>query len=79
MPERSPEQLLDIANPAVNTARTEIIVIDNHPHGPAGEALRKLETLVKNYRDVPVTRIQETSVREAIFREAAGDFVLCMA
>jgi GR25 family glycosyltransferase involved in LPS biosynthesis len=57
---------------------TEILVIDNHPGGAAAEALRGLEHWVKGYRYIPFDRVRGTAVRDLIFREANGDFVLCM-
>ena len=32
---------------------TELLVIDNHPDGPCGEALKALENWIPNYRYVP--------------------------
>jgi hypothetical protein len=60
------------------TAETEILVIDNHPEGPAVAALKGLERSVKDLRYVPASFARGTAVRDLIFREAAGEFVLCM-
>jgi hypothetical protein len=54
----------------------EILVIDNHPDGPCAEALKNLDTSVPGYRYVPEQGMQGTAVRDLIFREACGDFVL---
>lgn len=70
-------QAIRLYHPEV-TADTEILVIDNHPDGPAAAALKNLEKYVKNYRYVPATFAQGTAVRDLVFREAAGEFVLCM-
>ncbi len=55
----------------------EILVIDNHPEGKDAPYLKKLECL-GNYRYVPFREKTGTAVRDRIFAEATGDFVLCM-
>lgn len=57
---------------------TEFLVIDNHPDGIAGEALKKLEDSIPNYRYVPFVARSGTAVRDAIFTEAEGTYVLCL-
>ena len=57
---------------------TEFLLIDNHPDGPCAEPLKKLEGATPNYRYVPNNAIRGTAVRDFVFAEAAGDFVLCM-
>ena len=58
---------------------TEILVLDNNPAGPAASALKALESWApEHYRYLPYSDFQGTAVRDLIFREAAGDFVLCM-
>jgi hypothetical protein len=56
----------------------ELVVIDNHPDGPCSEALKKLEGATSNYRYVPNDSRRGTTVKDFVFREAAGEFVLCM-
>ncbi|HHB76536.1 MAG TPA: glycosyltransferase, partial [Desulfobulbus sp.] len=58
-------------------ADIEILVIDNHPQGADASALKKLECL-GNYRYVPFKEKTGTAIRDRIFAEASGDFVLCM-
>ncbi len=70
-------QAICLYHPEV-TEQTEILVIDNHPDGPAAAALKDLERSVQNYRYVPAGFAQGTAVRDLVFREAAGEFVLCM-
>jgi hypothetical protein len=70
-------QAIRLFHPEV-TADTEILVIDNHPEGPAAAPLKKLERYVKHLRYVPAPFAQGTAVRDLVFREAAGEFVLCM-
>ena len=56
----------------------EILVVDNHPDGPCGQSLKNLEGSIAGYRYVPLPEICGTAVRDAVFREAAGEFVLCI-
>ncbi len=56
----------------------EILVVDNHPDGPCGQSLKNLEESIAGYRYVPVPEICGTAVRDIVFREAAGEFVLCI-
>lgn len=58
--------------------QTEFVVIDNHPDGACAQALKALEGSIPNYRYVPENTRTGTAVKNAIFTEAAGDFVLCM-
>ena len=59
-------------------ADVEFLVIDNNPTGPCAKALKALEDWATNYRYVPYRTTQGTAVRDLIFRQASGDFVLCM-
>ena len=70
-------QAIRLYHPEI-TDDTEIIVIDNHPDGPCGESLKKLDSQVKGYRYVPFPDVEGTSVRNVVFHEANADFVLCM-
>jgi hypothetical protein len=56
----------------------EILVVDNHPDGPASAALKALENAAPNYRYVPSGETSGTAIRDRVFAEAGGDFVLCM-
>lgn len=56
----------------------EFLVIDNHPEGPCGAALKDLENHVPNLRYIPAADVTGTAVRNRVFSEAGGDFVLCM-
>lgn len=56
----------------------EFLVIDNHPDGPCSAALKDLEKHIPNLRYSPAGDVTGTAVRERVFREAQGDFVLCM-
>jgi hypothetical protein len=57
---------------------TEFLVIDNHPDGACAQHLKNLENAIPSYRYVPEGEISGTAIRDWIFREAGGDFVLCM-
>jgi len=54
----------------------EIIVIDNHPAGPCAKALKNLDAYAPNYRYIPERDMSGPAVKDVIFREAAGEFVL---
>ena len=56
----------------------EFLVIDNHPDGPCGDALKDLEKISPSYRYVPFTGQTGTAIRDLVFSEARGEFVLCM-
>jgi hypothetical protein len=56
----------------------EFIVIDNDPAGPCAAPLKALENWVPNYRYIPHRSRNSTAVRDLVFREASGDFVLCI-
>jgi hypothetical protein len=57
---------------------TEFLVIDNNPEGSCAEPLKALERWISNYRYVPYQERSGTSVRDHIFEEASGEFVVCM-
>ncbi|MFI2241737.1 glycosyltransferase [Streptomyces chrestomyceticus] len=58
--------------------RTEILLIDNHPEGPAAAPLKALDGKVGNLRYVPVTTVRSTAVRDMLFRLATGDIVVVL-
>ncbi|MGA7279479.1 MAG: glycosyltransferase [Desulfocapsaceae bacterium] len=70
-------QAIRLYHPEV-TEQTEILVIDNNPEGPAAQALKNLDGIVANYRYVPFGSRSSTAVRDLVFRQANGDFVLCL-
>jgi hypothetical protein len=58
---------------------SEIVVVDNHPQGPCGEPLKKLENAIPNYRYIPYPNAVGTAAaKDRVFQEAAGEFVLCL-
>ena len=59
-------------------ADVSFLVIDNHPEGPAGSALKALEAWLPHYRYVPFDGYRGTAVRDLIFREANADIVCCV-
>ena len=59
-------------------ADVSFLVIDNHPEGAAGSALRALEEWLPNYRYVPFDGYRGTAVRDLVFREADADIVCCI-
>ncbi len=56
----------------------EFVVIDNNPDGPCGDALRDLGNWIANYRYVAKGGISGTAIRDCVFQEALGRFVLCL-
>jgi len=70
-------QAIRMYHPEV-TADTEILIIDNHPDGPGGENLKKLDGFVESYRYIPLREVKGTAVRNVLFQEANADFVLCI-
>jgi hypothetical protein len=58
--------------------QVELLVVDNHPDGVSAKHLKNFEKYVLNYRYVPVSDIQGTTIKEVVFREAAGEYVLCI-
>ena len=56
----------------------EFLVIDNNPKGDCAEPLKDLERHIPNYRYIPEPARIGTSVRDMVFKEAAGEFVLCI-
>ncbi|GJL83899.1 MAG: hypothetical protein DHS20C01_35330 [marine bacterium B5-7] len=60
------------------TEETEIVVIDNNPYGTSAKALRALANRVSGYRYIPLSGINSTAVRDAVFVESNADYVLCI-
>jgi hypothetical protein len=56
----------------------EFLLIDNHPAGPCAPALKALENWIPSYRYFPCRSREGTALRDLLFREATGDFVLCV-
>jgi glycosyl transferase family 2 len=57
---------------------TNFLVVDNHPDGPCAKSLKALEGSTPHYRYVPFNSHSGTAVRDCLFAEADGEFVLCM-
>ncbi len=57
---------------------TELLVLDNHPEGPAAPLLRGLASWVDGYRYVPYQDVRGTAVRDAVFSAARTPYVLCL-
>ena len=70
-------QAIRLYHPEV-AADTEVLVIDNNPAGRAAAGLKDLDKWIDGYRYIPAPFVQGTAVRDLIFREASGEFVLCM-
>jgi glycosyl transferase family 2 len=57
---------------------TNFLVVDNHPDGACAASLKALEGSTPHYRYAPFNSHSGTAVRDRIFAEADGQFVLCM-
>lgn len=56
----------------------ELLVIDNHPEGPAAADLARLARRVPGLRYVPFRAWRGTAARDLVFREARGEHVACL-
>jgi len=70
-------QALRLYHPEVMD-RVSILVLDNHPDGPAAWPLKELAQRVEPLRYVPCGEIRGTAVRDLLFRHATADWVLVM-
>ncbi|WP_419913752.1 glycosyltransferase [Hoeflea sp.] len=70
-------QSLRLNNPDL-LSQIEFLVIDNNPESSIGDALKALEKLAPNFRYVPCADRFGTAVRDLVFAEAAGEFVMCV-
>src|SRR5581483_11068574 len=57
---------------------TEILIIDNHPDGRCSAALKRLDQKIPGCRYVPMQARCGTAVRDLVFSEASGAYVLCL-
>jgi hypothetical protein len=55
----------------------EIVIVDNDPDGPCGPAVRALQD-TEGCRYVAFDHVQSTTIKDLVFREACGEFVLCV-
>ena len=58
--------------------RVEILLLDEHPEGPAAPSLKALDRIVPNLRYLPVTGARSPAVRDLLFRHAQGEVVLVL-
>jgi hypothetical protein len=56
----------------------EFLAIDNNPGGPCGRAMKNLEHWAPNFRCIEYGERRGTAVRDILFREGSGEFVLCV-
>lgn len=56
----------------------QFVVVDNQPEGAAAPLLKNLDHWIDNYRYIPCGERSGTAVRDRIFAEAEGTFVLCL-
>jgi glycosyltransferase involved in cell wall biosynthesis len=70
-------QALRMYHPEI-VEEAEFVVVDNHPDGPCAEQLKQLEHHIANYRYIPAGEFTGTAIKNAVFVNAGGEFVLCM-
>tara|TARA_R100001143_G_C3334981_1_gene121316 strand:+ start:287 stop:1123 length:837 start_codon:yes stop_codon:yes gene_type:complete len=57
----------------------EILVVDNNPTSKSGAEVKKfIETSIPNGRYIPFTKYKSNFVKDVVFTEAAGEYVLCI-
>ena len=54
----------------------EILIVDNNPQGQHGQECKNLAGWSNNVRYIPESKWVSTAVRDKIFQEAKGDFVM---
>ncbi len=70
-------QALVLNHPEI-AAQLEILIVDNHPEGPAAAALERLAGAVEGARYLAFADHQGTAVRDVVFRYARAPIVLCL-
>lgn len=56
----------------------EILIVDNNPQGQHGQECKNFAGWSNNVRYIPESKWVSTAVRDKIFQEAKGDFVMSM-
>jgi GT2 family glycosyltransferase len=56
----------------------EFVIIDNNPTGPCAAELKKLEAPITNLRYIPAGDMVGSTIKDRVFTEANGTYVLCM-
>jgi glycosyltransferase involved in cell wall biosynthesis len=56
----------------------EFVIIDNNPAGPCAAELKKLEGPIPNLRYIPAGDVVGSTIKDRVFTEANGTYVLCM-
>jgi glycosyltransferase involved in cell wall biosynthesis len=56
----------------------EFVIIDNNPTGPCSTELKKLEAPIPNLRYIPAGDMVGSTIKDRVFSEANGTYVLCM-
>jgi hypothetical protein len=70
-------QALRMFHPEI-AEQVEILVLDNNPEGPCAKSLQKLMRGFPHGRYLPFGGISGTAVRDQLFRQAQGEWVLVM-
>lgn len=56
----------------------EFVIVDNNPAGLCGPALRQLAQSIPDCRYLPQGQIKATTIKDWVFRQARGKYVLCV-
>jgi hypothetical protein len=70
-------QAIRLYHPEILT-QVDFVVIDNNPDGACADALKELRNWIQNYRYIPKGEVSRTAIRDCVFQEARGEFVLCV-
>lgn len=71
-------QSLRMYHQITKTEEVEFIVIDNNPSGSHGESTKNLTAWIPNLKYIPFTEKNSTSIRNEIFKNAEGQYTICM-
>lgn len=70
-------QALRLYHPEI-LAETEFLIVDNNPGGACAPALRQLAELTPSCRYLAEGQVKGTRIRDLVFRQARGRYVLCL-
>lgn len=71
-------QSLKMFHKICNSDDVEIIVVDNNPDSPHGQATASFMNWVSNGKYIPYKYRSGTAIRNEVFRNASGKYTICM-
>jgi hypothetical protein len=71
-------QSLRMYHEICNTSEVEFIVVDNNPDSKHGEETKKFVSLKLKQKYIPVTSKKTTAIRNEVFKNAEGEFTVCV-